>query len=403
MILEVYRDCSKSKRGRKALLLQCDQCKKEFSAGVNKHRLKSSHHFCSNSCSTKSPITTSKFLKTCKERFGKDAFRVLRKKADDTNLKRYGVKNPFQSKEIMTEEVLKKQACTRKVTNLKRYGVISTFQVDEFRKKAKQTCLERYGDVDYNNREKAAETSYTIYGTRVPAQSESVKEKNKETCLARYGVENVMFVSEIKKKVRETTLKRYGVKNIFNLPENKQKANSLLAQTKRKKTMLKNYGVEHPLQSKILKEKSKKTCLERYGVSSASKLPSIQDKRHQTMKENGSYNKSKAEDRFYDFLCERFGKKTVERQIRVNNWNIDFKINDIYVQFDGVYWHGLDRPLQEIKSSNNPRDKVILETFYRDQFQDQWFKKNNLKLIRITDKQFKHGKNLDIIAHRSIK
>ena len=50
-----------------------------------------------------------------------------------------------------------------------------------------------------------------------------------------------------------------------------------------------------------------------------------------------------------------------------------------------------------IASSKVPRDKVALKTFYRDKEQNKWFKKNNLKLIRITDKEFeKDGYSLTL-------
>ena len=78
------------------------------------------------------------------------------------------------------------------------------------------------------------------------------------------------------------------------------------------------------------------------------------------------------------------------RQKIVNGWSIDFYIKPIdkYVQFDGVYWHGLDCSLDKIKKLEKPRDKRILDTYLLDRRQDSWFEKNDLNLLRITDRQF---------------
>ena len=108
------------------------------------------------------------------------------------------------------------------------------------------------------------------------------------------------------------------------------------------------------------------------------------------MKRNGSYAKSKIEDEFYEALCAHFGKDDIERQSSVNGWPIDFfvKSRQTYVQFDGVYWHGLDRPLNMILENKSPRDRVIYGKWLTDCQQDEWFYLQNLKLVRVTDRQW---------------
>lgn len=78
-----------------------------------------------------------------------------------------------------------------------------------------------------------------------------------------------------------------------------------------------------------------------------------------------------------------------------NLWNIDFFIPEIktYVQFDGVYWHGLDRPIEIIRESNSKRDKTIYKKWSTDHEQDAWFEKTNRRLIRVTDIDFKKDAN----------
>lgn len=146
--------------------------------------------------------------------------------------------------------------------------------------------------------------------------------------------------------------------------------------------------------------KQQATVLARFGVKSVLSLPEVHflantpekcRQRHETMKRNGSYFNSKSEDAFYEWLVLQFGN--VERQVVVNKWPIDFYVKsiDTYVQFDGEYWHGLDRSLEEIMRFKTPRDRTILLKYQIDRRQDEWFHKNNLKLIRVTDKQFKAG------------
>lgn len=53
---------------------------------------------------------------------------------------------------------------------------------------------------------------------------------------------------------------------------------------------------------------------------------------------------------------------------------------DVYLQLDGVFWHGLDKPLEEIVSF----PQVIFQ-FEDDHKQDAWFQIRGLKLVQITD------------------
>jgi very-short-patch-repair endonuclease len=105
------------------------------------------------------------------------------------------------------------------------------------------------------------------------------------------------------------------------------------------------------------------------------------------MKANGTYGKSRHEDELHEFLLRHF--PDIQRQVDINGWSIDFYIPsiDVYLQLDGVYWHGLNRPREDIESSSNPRDKVIFETMGRDVRQNEWFGSNEKKLVRVTDLQ----------------
>jgi hypothetical protein len=224
-----------------------------------------------------------------------------------------------------------------------------------------------------------------------------IVEKRKQTCLDKYGSTN-SFQSP---KTKETVLKKFGVDSVLKSKDVREKI---------KKSCLDNNGHEFPLQSEKIQEKFKSSMLQKYGVEHALQSDEIKSrmdfkeawkKKHKTDKENGnfSFTSSKIEERFFIILKSLY--KVVERQVIINDkWSIDFYIRDIdtFVQFDGVYWHGLNRPLEEISKSLSPRDKRIIKGYFVDLEQNEWFEKNNLKLLRITDKEFENGSYVKKLA-----
>lgn len=114
-----------------------------------------------------------------------------------------------------------------------------------------------------------------------------------------------------------------------------------------------------------------------------------------TVMKNGAMS-SKGEDELFSLIQEKY--PDVKRFVwfhpsqtgSANLWNIDFFIPEIntYVQFDGIYWHGLDRPIEKIKRSKTKRDESIYRKWLTDQEQDHWFAKSEKKLVRITDVEF---------------
>jgi hypothetical protein len=95
----------------------------------------------------------------------------------------------------------------------------------------KKTSLKKYGDKNYNNREKAKETTILKYGVLNASQILSVKEKKQQTCLENHGVTNPQKCSKIVSKCHQTKLKKYGNKNYNN-------------RAKAKATTILKYGVD---------------------------------------------------------------------------------------------------------------------------------------------------------------
>lgn len=73
-------------------------------------------------------------------------------------------------------------------------------------------------------------------------------------------------------------------------------------------------------------------------------------------------------------------------------WAIDFYIKsiDVYIQYNGSYYHGLDRPIEIIKSSSKEIDQNIYQTYLRDIERLEYFKNNNKKFLVLTDKDLKN-------------
>lgn len=146
-------------------------------------------------------------------------------------------------------------------------------------------------------------------------------------------------------------------------------------------TSMHKYGTKHPHQSEIVKSRID--------------YKKLWKKIHESMKINGSYKRSKSEDLLKDILYMIFGEQNVKPQAEIEHddgmWFIDFFIVPLhlFIQFDGAYWHGLDRPIEEIRKSGSSRDQSIAWAYDRDRKQDIWFNERKMLLLRINEKDFK--------------
>ena len=216
-----------------------------------------------------SKVFHEKGIETSRRKYGVDYYTQTdehKKRIKETNLKKYGVECSLQSDEV--KEKIKKTCLERygfenpsqseeikekvRKTNLERFGVECSLQSDEVKEKVKQTNLKKYGVIYTSQneqiKEKTKQTNLKRYGVESPFQNEIIKEKIKKTNIERYGVDNVWKSKEIRNKIKKTNLKKYGVEYVY---QNKD------IQNKVKKTNLEKYGVENPFQSEIIKEKLK--------------------------------------------------------------------------------------------------------------------------------------------------
>ncbi len=168
----------------------------------------------------------------------------------------------------------------------------------------------------------------------------------------------------IYEKTSQTTLKRHGYKRYFGSSEFRQK-------------IFKKYGIRSILCHGPIRASFDKN--------------SIAKKRHLTMKLRGFFKQKQStqENICYQVLCELFGQLNIERHVQINNNDIDLYVKhlNVYIQVDGEYWHGLDRPLSKILKFQFLRDRVIHQTILRDERMNLFFKNSNKFLVRITDKE----------------
>ena len=212
-------------------------------------------------------------------------------------------------------------------------------------------------------------TNLARYGVNAPAQNVAIRSKMKQTNIERYGAPCALGCSTIQDRAIKTRVARYGVKYSSQIP-----------------------GVMN---------KAANTNLERYGTVNPMNAPSItatydQDamhvKRLNTMKRNGTIGRrtSMPEQAFHQSLIDKFGSEHVDVQIKVpgRRWAIDFYVRPIntWIQVDGVYWHGLDRPIKEIAKHKTKQDVQIHKKWLDDRVQDAWFAEREMRLIRVTDK-----------------
>ena len=231
----------------------------------------------------------------------------------------------------------------------------------------------------------------------------AIFEKTSNTNVERYGVQNIGKIPGVAEKNKKAWLEKYGVDHPFKL--------SFFVQ-KREQTCLEKYGHKIASCSEVVKQKLANTFMERFGglgpmcseiVRAKVDWVASMLKQHETKKLNGTYKKSRIEDRFYEVLCLKFGKDDVSRQVPMKRkWFIDFYVKsiDTFIQFDGAYWHGLNRPIEVIAECKTKRDKVIYDKMMTDRDQVVYFAENNMRLVRVSDTQFiEHESNvLDYVS-----
>jgi len=335
-----YYPSSLSKGSNKKLVIKCDYCG-AIKDVTNKNRNKNIDIIDKDAC-----------------------IKCKFKKREEVSLKRYGVKNSAQRKDVKT--LIKKK-------NIDRWGAESYTETEEFKKKSKKTMLKKYGvESAMQNKELKQKQSDTImkkYGVENVSQIPEVKEKTKEKCLEKFGSEHYLTSDHAKSKLKE----KLGVDNAFQSEEVKDKI---------KNTIREKYGVDHHLQDKEIlrknQESSRKTKIEKgqikiYKNKDMYTWSEELDKSYSTfcthVRELGfekainmPIRSSGLEEKMAIWLDEENIK--YERQYKVEGKFADFYIPDInlLLEVDGIYWH-CDKINKDDNYHYNKKDLYIENGF----------------------------------------
>ena len=327
--------------------------------------------YCSISCKSKSKIVKDKVKDTFNKKYGGHPLNngEIKKKIENTNLKKYGHKSHLSSKKI--KDKIEK-------TNLEKYGVKRPLQSEEILNKTQKTLLEKHG-VNHG------------------LQSKEIREKTHISFIKN----NDMDV--LQEKIRLTKLKRYGDPNYNNMEKNMETCKS-------------KYGVDYvfgynsPFR-KLISDRKLEKALEKYKHGDKVELVSIGNEcvlycsecnnnftipRHfLTMRGNSGsimclncnpygniYINSEIE--LESFLSVDFIKR--DREI-LNGKEIDILIQShkLGIEFNGVYWHS-----DLYKDNNYHLDKTKLANSKGYQlihiFEDEWFYKEDIVKSIINNK-----------------
>lgn len=200
-----------------------------------------------------------------------------------------------------------------------------------------------------------------------PMQSPIVEQRRRENSIVKYGVDNVAKTDSVRRKLRENNAQR----------------DWSLVQERTIATLQKRYG------------ENVTSTFQLPHVIASHQTPEAWARRIATMHRNGSFNKSKPEDVAFELLVSKFGVENIKRWqlFPGTKWPIDIHVlnPDVWIQVDGVYWHGLDVDSTTLQTYafGTKRQQAIYGNYVRDRKQDVYASEHNIKLLRITDKAIK--------------
>lgn len=272
----------------------------------------------------------------------------------------------------------------QKIEIMKKYGVPYTTLLPEMKEKTRQTNLLRRG-VEYpmqspEVQKKSRETVREHYGVDYAGQSEEIKERIARTNTQRYGAPNPLQNPAVMQRVIDTTRERYGVDNAFQMVDRVQagmlekfgqKTPLRVPEIVQRKdeTNLKRYGVKYPHMSPDIQDKITKTNRERYGADTPFESAAIRKKIADTCAKNG-YSQSTEEIAFLEEL-RKFDPDVKHHEPHpVLGFIMDYYMpaHDLWVQFDGIYWHG--KNIQEIPEDPSPQMASIIRAMVNDSYQN---------------------------------
>ena len=224
------------------------------------------------------------------------------------------------------------------------------------------------------------------------------QEKTKATMLERYGTEDYLSTKEVRLKIQQTVFAKYGVDNCW---KNKEIRNKI------SKTIENKYGVKNVFQAEEIKQKIKKTNFNKYGNECYTKTIDYKEKAYLTKKKNNSFSSSRAENLFYEKLCDIFNKEIILRQYKDLRYpfNCDFyiKAKDLFIELNLHWTHGghkFNNSKEDLQKLNRWKEKAKYSKYYEQAISvwterdiNKWktAKENNLNYICLyTDEEIQN-------------
>lgn len=167
---------------------------------------------CSTKCSSLDPLVQKKSLDTSKINWGYDhpsQSPIIKKKHEDTNMQRHGVKSPLQLKEIHMKGVQK--AATKEV-----------------RRKVANKKLYKYGNSGYHNFEQAKQTYYKRTGYITTFSNPEVREKSRQKFQEKYNANSYIESNEFKQEFPKIMQERFQTDNYCKSKDYKNKKDLII-------------------------------------------------------------------------------------------------------------------------------------------------------------------------------
>ena len=288
-------------------------------------------------------------------------------KSKETNLKKWGVENPFQSEEIKGKI---------KRSNIKKWGVENPQQSDIIKEKTLVTNLKRWGykkpSMSDGVKSKVKQTNNTKFGFDYPAQSEDIKKKMLSSCYDRWGVYNFSKTD----KFKEILYKRSFDKMIKKL----KKHGELLDSNKS--------------EYKIKCGKCSSEFLILYSLMYNRIMNG-----EIVCTECNPKNKPIKENELYDFISDNYDGEIVKNQRKLISNELDIYLPDLKLafEFNGLYWHS-DLYKSRNYHLNKTKECELNNVQLIHIWEDDWrYKRDIIKSIIIN----KLGKSISIYARKT--
>lgn len=233
-----------------------------------------------------------------------------------------------------------------------------------------KTCLEKYGDENYNNIEQCKKTCMEKYGVdNVFKDTERIK----NSYVDKLGVTNPNKLKSVRDKIESTNLEKYGVKCSFNIVDEETGI------SKKELTCMEKYGGNSPM------------CSD--GVKSKFDFKDIAEKAFETKKKNGTTNTSKPQKQLIEELINIFGDNDVIQEYKEDRYpfHCDAYIKSIgtFVELNLYFTHGYNHITKQpphlfsntsddLLLLNEWKQKAVTSDFYKNAI-DVWTKQDVYK------------------------